>query len=338
VQGLDAQGECEMGCFVYGIGCTLFGALLAAQPAELPDERPRIIVLEFSHSADVSVDVARTLTGLATAALDNHPEVRIVSGSELAELMALEGEKAAVGCEDDGCLAEIAGALGARFAVSGRIATLGELQVLQMRLMDVPRAEGLSRVVRNAKGLEVFVEQMASATDELMAPALARIAQERKAVADARGGSDSSGTSDAVESADADRPADEADRPSDEAAPPKAALATSPDLDRTDTDQDSSALRSDPHADNMGADADEGSSWLVTGSLIGGGLALVLGGVVAPLIITPIDLYLAFAVNPQLGLEDAIAPVVYGLSAVSIVVGISLACTPLFLGSDEEEQ
>lgn len=291
----------------------LLSALLAAQTASAPDERPRVIVLEFSHSADVSVDVAQTLTGLATASLHRYEQIRIVSGAELAELMELEGEKAAVGCDDDGCLAEIAGALGARFAVSGRIATLGELQVLQMRLMDVTQAEGLSRVVRNAKGLEVFVAQMDAAADELVAPALKRIAEEGGSVAPPRTeGTDSTAkdsTSGPVESAQPE--------------PPRKDQASSPRAEKKqETDEDG---------------VDDDSSWILTGSLIGGGLGLIGLGVLATAAITPVDFYLAFAVHPPLGLEDAIAPAVYLGSAIAIGTGVVLVFSPLFMGPDEGE-
>ena len=296
------------------MGWLMMSVLLAGSAGQLgsDDERPSLIVLDFSYSSEIDAGTATTLTGLATASLAKNRQVRIVSGSELAELMELEGEKAALGCVDDGCLAEIAGALGARFAVSGRIAKLGDVLVLQMRLMDVPRAESLSRVVRNAGGLETFVTEMDAAAVELLEPAVARIEDEARA----------RGEPAAVSEPVAPVETTTEDVESHSSAPP------APPEERHNTAR--RATRSTT------VDEAEESSWLLSGSLIGGGLGLIALGVLSTAIITPVDVYLAFVVHPPLGLEDAIAPAVYLGAAVAIAAGVGLVFSPLFLGDDDE--
>ncbi len=249
------------------------------------EELPSVIVMNFARGADVPVDVPHTLSGLLTAALAKEKRLRFVSGSELAQLMELEGQKARVGCEDDSCMADIAGALGARFAVGGSITQLGELQVLQLRLMDVHSAEGLSRVTRNAQTVEAFVPLMDEMAAELLAPALARVASER---------GESLGP------------------------------------------LDNSTAVERPVNDDQGQPDGENGSFLLSASLIGGGVALIGVAAVAAVGVTAVDIAMIAFVNPSLGPEDALAPLVYVGAAVLAAGGLGLCLTPLLLGDDEE--
>lgn len=280
----------------------LAGQTPAAEAPSTAPERPSVIVMAISAGSDVDADVGRTLSGLLTAAMAREQRLRFISGDELSQLMALEGEKARLGCdEDESCLADIAGALGARFAVGGRLSRLGELLVLQVRLLDVHKAESLSRVVRNASDVEAFVTQMNDIAHELLGPALERVAQER--------GPEQGEVLD-----------------DNTAAPPPP-----PDVN--------TAVESPPtssSAEEGMANEDREGSLLLPAALIGGGAVLIGAAAVASLAVTGLDLALISFVGPQLGPEDAIAPAVYVLSAAVAAGGVVLCLLPLFLGDEEE--
>lgn len=290
--------------------------LIAASPAAAQDEAapaeelPSVIVMNLARGANVPEDVPKALTGLLTGALGREKRLRFVSGQELAQMMELEGEKARMGCDgDESCLSDIAGALGARFAVGGSITQLGELEVLQLRLLDVYRAESLSRVSRSARSVEEFVPLLDEMAAELLGPALARI--------------------------DAERRAKEAKQAGDDTQP----IDTHTVVDTGPDNVGDPPPRSDDHADSGGEAAatdDDGGSFLLSASLIGGGVALLGVAAIAAIGVTAVDIAMIALVNPSLGPEDAIAPAVYVGAAVIAAGGLALCLVPLFLGDEEE--
>jgi TolB-like protein len=66
---------------------------------------------------------------------------KVVSESDVKQLLELEVDKQRCGDESDSCLAEIGAAMGAERVVSGRVGQLGEKFVVQARLLDTTRAE-----------------------------------------------------------------------------------------------------------------------------------------------------------------------------------------------------
>lgn len=52
-----------------------------------------------------------------------------------------------MGCDQDGCMAQLAGAFGARYVIYGSIAVLGDLYVVQLTLFDGDQARPFAAVV-----------------------------------------------------------------------------------------------------------------------------------------------------------------------------------------------
>lgn len=137
--------------------------------AALADEEPkRLLVMEFSHTENLSGDLSRTLTELVTARIDEVSNYRTVSGTEIQKLVELEGEKSALGCDDSSCLAEVAGAMGASRVVFGRLSKLGNTLVLQLGLYDADKAEAVARKTLKAKDLDAIAASLDATVDELV--------------------------------------------------------------------------------------------------------------------------------------------------------------------------
>lgn len=110
-------------------------------------ERFRLLVLDFKGN-DVETAVVKTLQGLVATGLAEYPELDVVSGDDLKNLVQLQAEKDSMGCsEDASCMAEIADALGAQLVVFGSAGRLGDDLVLNVNLFDTQRATGLGRIV-----------------------------------------------------------------------------------------------------------------------------------------------------------------------------------------------
>jgi hypothetical protein len=102
--------------------------------------------------AEPSAADAKTLTQLLTVAASKTERAEVLSAEDVRNLVELEAEKAAAGCSDDAsCLAEVAGALGARLVVFGQLGTLDEELVLTLSLFDAEDARATGReLVRGA--------------------------------------------------------------------------------------------------------------------------------------------------------------------------------------------
>jgi len=159
---------------------TLMASNLASLDARADDARPEILIMDLQHSEDVKPDVARTLSELVTAEISSRDTVRTMAGSDIRNMLALEGEKQAMGCDvDASCFAEVANAMGARFVVFGRVSTLGGLIILTLNLNDAERSTALSRATVQASSLDKIVPELPGAVEKLLQKPLELYAKER---------------------------------------------------------------------------------------------------------------------------------------------------------------
>lgn len=131
------------------LGALLVTALLAASPG------PRkIAVLDLEGAGvDPALTQAASLL-LPTEIRGRLPGVQVVSSGEIRSMLGLEKTKQALGCEDDGCMAEIGGALGVDEMVSGKMGKVGRTLVIELRRTDVRASKTLASSVRTVRGEE----------------------------------------------------------------------------------------------------------------------------------------------------------------------------------------
>ncbi len=139
------QTVCRTG---YGDVRAVCTSRLAPLDVARPEEaaRHRVFVQAFTAGAD-SAEPARVLTDLAAANLDGAGPFDVVTSADVAELLDNEARKQALGCDQAGCLAELAGMLGADFIVSGHVAP-GERRalVVDIRLIAAEDGRGVGEV------------------------------------------------------------------------------------------------------------------------------------------------------------------------------------------------
>ena len=155
--------------------------MLVAHPSSVfaeDAELPRILVLDLSHSDTIDAGSVTILDELLAVEMSRLPGYDVLSGADVRRLVELEAEKQSVGCADDAsCLAEIAGAMGARFVVSGSIGKLGTRYVLTMTLFDSHTARSVNRVDLRATSIDEIADGLASKVKELMSALAAPVAE-----------------------------------------------------------------------------------------------------------------------------------------------------------------
>ncbi len=123
-------------------------ALSAAAPQR------SIAVLDLTTHEGVSADLARTLSEVLVVEVRNaDPSMRVLGSAEVASLVSFQQEKVKLGqrCQDqNSCLAEIGGAMGAKEMISGSLSVLGGDYLLVLRRLDVARAKVLAETSGSA--------------------------------------------------------------------------------------------------------------------------------------------------------------------------------------------
>jgi len=121
-------------------------ALLApSRPLAAPTSaRPKLAILELRAGDGLSPKAAQTLTAIAVA-----DAVRagfdVVSQADISAMLAFQKQRQMLGCTDDGCLAELGGALGADYLVSGDVARIGSRDHVALALLDARKAKVVGR-------------------------------------------------------------------------------------------------------------------------------------------------------------------------------------------------
>jgi hypothetical protein len=116
-------------------------------------------------------EAVASLTGLVVAALSAESSFEVVASEDVRKQMELEAERQTAGCEaaSTSCLAEIAGALGARVVVYGSLGQLGETLVLTLNLFDSSDPSASGRAVVRETTIDLVANGVTPAVRELVA-------------------------------------------------------------------------------------------------------------------------------------------------------------------------
>lgn len=99
-----------------------------------------LAVLPLKVSSADADNIGPLLTAALTARLQALGDYRVLSADDVAEMMANEQDRQGAGCSDADCLAELAGALGARFVVQGELVRTPSGWLMSTALLDTADA------------------------------------------------------------------------------------------------------------------------------------------------------------------------------------------------------
>jgi hypothetical protein len=114
-----------------------------------PKARPthRMAVLDFTLAGSAHADLARVLADAAAAGAAAAPDLQVLSQGDISAMLGLEKTRQMLGCtEDQGCMAELAGALDSDRLLSGSLTILERTSLLTVKVLDVRKSRTLARV------------------------------------------------------------------------------------------------------------------------------------------------------------------------------------------------
>lgn len=127
-----------------------------------------MLVLDLK-AVDVAPAEVATLQVFVTTGLSQYPELDIISGDDVKNLVSLQAERTSAGCSDDAsCLADIADALGAQLVVFGNCGRLDNALVINLNLFDSTKALSLGRVVVQADTAKALAKKLRPKLHELV--------------------------------------------------------------------------------------------------------------------------------------------------------------------------
>lgn len=106
-----------------------------------------LLIPGISVVGDVDPTVAYAVGDLLAERLSRSNQYTVIAGDDLRQMLDLEAQKQLAGCDDDSCVAEIAGSLDADGVLFGRISRLGEVLIVRMTFFDARQAVAESRLV-----------------------------------------------------------------------------------------------------------------------------------------------------------------------------------------------
>jgi hypothetical protein len=128
------------------------------------------VVLDLTPAGGLDPSLAAAMTQALTAEVDAAGIFDVASSAELQTLVGVERQRQMLGCAaESSCLAELAGAMGARFVMSGSLARLGGAYQLTLQTLDTARAQPLGRSTHIARDLEVLRGLLPSAVAQATA-------------------------------------------------------------------------------------------------------------------------------------------------------------------------
>ncbi|MGQ0504604.1 MAG: hypothetical protein ACT4TC_04735 [Myxococcaceae bacterium] len=149
----------------------------AAPKQERSTPAPLVAVLGLEANK-AALDSAPSVSAVIASALAESPQVRLITSQDVSTALGLERQKQLLStdgnCTDSACLAELSGAVGARYVVSGRLDKFGAKYVLSTSLFDSVKAASLAKPSADAAS----EEQLPAAARDVAGKILAALGAE----------------------------------------------------------------------------------------------------------------------------------------------------------------
>lgn len=144
----------------------------AAAGAVVVDSKPRILVLDFRDDG-IGPNAVRVIHDTLVSHLAKNAKLDVLSSEDVRRAVQREAERReATNCDEEGCIAEIAEALGAQLTIFGTAGKLGDLVVVNVNLYDSRAARSVGRETIEVGSLEELPGPLRRAGDKLTAQLL----------------------------------------------------------------------------------------------------------------------------------------------------------------------
>jgi TolB-like protein len=135
--------------------------------------RPRLALLDLSTDDATDKELGQVLGALVAERIARLDVFEVITQDDIRRLISFERMKTALTCEDDAdCLAEIGGALGARYLITGAIGRLEKSFVVSLSFIDIETVETLGRETLSAPNALALSSQLDDVLTRLLSPVL----------------------------------------------------------------------------------------------------------------------------------------------------------------------
>lgn len=114
--------------------------LAVALVAAPKPHRTKIAVLDVEQTGN-QADRAKLLTQIIVGDLPKLASADVLGSSEIRQMLGFERQRQLLGCKEDSCLAELGGALGVDYLVTGQLGKLGSRFRFDLRLIDARKSK-----------------------------------------------------------------------------------------------------------------------------------------------------------------------------------------------------
>lgn len=150
-------------------GTATTGTATTQTTGAVVSERPNILVLDFRDDG-VGPSAVRIIHDTLVSHVSKDTRLDVLSSEDVRRAVQLEAERREVtSCDQEGCIAEIAEALGAQLTLFGTAGKLGDLVVVNVNLYDARAARSVGRETIEVASLEELPDPLRKAGDKLIA-------------------------------------------------------------------------------------------------------------------------------------------------------------------------
>lgn len=165
----------------------IFALILVASPAAEPQpELPGLAVLDLQIKKGVESSAGEMLNDLILDLLGRSGRFSsVIAGSDIREMISMEQQKQALGCDDDSCLAELGGALGVPLMFTSSLGAFGGKFIINLKLISVEEATVKSRASRVVNDEAAILEALPAMLEQIQLEGLgeAKVGSSPKAAA-----------------------------------------------------------------------------------------------------------------------------------------------------------
>jgi hypothetical protein len=133
------------------------------------DDKKTLVVLDL-EAIDVDSEKLRIINAAVVDQLSSYAALEIISQDDIRQMVDFEADKAAMGCDTNSCLSEIAGAMGAAYVVFGQAGRLDDTIFVQLNLFDSAKARAIGREDVRSQKLSELPDRVVPAVGRLVQP------------------------------------------------------------------------------------------------------------------------------------------------------------------------
>lgn len=130
----------------------------------------RVGLLEMTVEGGTDPVISAQLTNRLAELLAARPDYKVIAPDDIRALLEREATLQMLGCDDDSCLAEIGGALGADILIKGRVSKLDSGYAVSLSAVDPVQAEVLGRASQSWGGASIGLLALMAPMVDLLLP------------------------------------------------------------------------------------------------------------------------------------------------------------------------